>query len=332
MASMGEHAYAYAKACGIIGKSFVGTRMRLLEKAGNLSELDRIVFPDSSQSLPEKELLFDLEKRLGERAIKSILSILRSFTKPPEFLVLLVRGYEYADLKNALVAAFEKEKSAPPFTDIGRYQTVRFKEWPDIRKMLEGTEFDFLLSKGNIIDKGKGSITLQSLLDKRYYNSLWKSLFLLPRRDRHITEKILSDEISLNNSCWALRLRTYYNMRPDEVKGHLVEIKAEEALASLEYPLDSFEPWANWHWRRFLNPETGGRFWNANPRHFQNAASQYLYRLAKNRFHSAPGELSTTFCFIKIKQFEEDLLTSIAEGLGMGMNSADVFQLLEVTA
>ena len=75
MTGLGERAYAYAKACGIIGKSFVGKRIHLLEKAGSLSELDRMVFPDSSQNLPEKELLFDLEKRISERAVNSIISL-----------------------------------------------------------------------------------------------------------------------------------------------------------------------------------------------------------------------------------------------------------------
>jgi len=41
--------------------------------------------------------------------------------------------------------------------------------------------------------------------------------------------------------------------------------------------------------------------------------------------------LDSCFCFIKLKQFEEDLLTSYAEGLGMGMSGKDVLAMLELS-
>jgi hypothetical protein len=45
-----------------------------------------------------------------------------------------------------------------------------------------------------------------------------------------------------------------------------------------------------------------------------------------------PFSVNAEFCYIKLKQFEEDLLTSVAEGLGLGMGGNDVFNLLEVSA
>ena len=64
-------------------------------------------------------------------------------------------------------------------------------------------------------------------------------------------------------------------------------------------------------------------------RYFQNAASEYLYGLGMHYFHQMPLAVSTVFCYIKLKQFEEDLLTSVAEGLGLGMAGGEVFDLLE---
>jgi vacuolar-type H+-ATPase subunit C/Vma6 len=52
--------------------------------------------------------------------------------------------------------------------------------------------------------------------------------------------------------------------------------------------------------------------------------------MARRFFHSRPDSLDAVFCFIKLKQFEEDILTSSAEGLGIGMTSADVFSILGV--
>jgi vacuolar-type H+-ATPase subunit C/Vma6 len=328
MTNPGERAYAYAKACGIIGRSFVGKRRAALEKAQSLPELDRMIFPDSFANLPERELLYNLEKRIEDRTASSILSIVRGFSEPPEFFVLLLRAYEYTDLKSAVVAAIEKEPAAPPHTSIGRFQTVNFDAWPDIRKMVEGTEYTFVLLKKNIADKQSEIIALESAFDRHYYNALWHSLSSIPRNERRITEKILSEEISLKNCAWALRLRHYYNMRYDDVKPHLVDIKNEEALQSLEYPLDSYPEWRSWRWKGFLNPETTSGHWRLDPRYFQNAASRHLYNLSRHSFYLGSTSLDTIFCFIKLKQFEEDILTSAAEGLGVGMTVKEVFTTL----
>ena len=136
MPTTGERAYVYAKACGIIGKSFIGERIGRLETVGRLSELDRLIFPSSPRDLPEKELLVNLEDRIIDRAVDSIIPIILSFTKPPEFLILLLRSYEFTDLKSALIAALEGAKTAPAHTDIGRFQTVHFDAWPDIPAMI----------------------------------------------------------------------------------------------------------------------------------------------------------------------------------------------------
>ena len=371
---MGERAYAYAKACGIIGKSFIGKGIRRLDNLQSLSELDRTVFPAASRDLPEKELLPDLEKRITGRAVNSIISIIDCFPNPPLFLVLLIRGYEYSDLLAALMASLEGEKNAPAHTDIGRFQTVRFDKWPDVRAMIESTEFEFLLDKRGVLNRELGDISLQTIMDRHYYSALWNAVFSLPKNDREIAVKILAEEISIKNSTWALRLRTYYRMPVEEVKLHLVYVPvkkklnhkqksgapnmaapnlaapnlarvyltaagrapanlADDAVRCLEYPLDSFEPWSSWRWKSLLNPDEGGAGpWLANPRHFQNAASRYLFHLAKHNFHLNPFSLDTIFCFVKMKQFEEDVLTSNAEGLGMGISGRDIASLLGVEA
>jgi len=340
---MGERAYAYAKTCGIIGKSFIGKRMNRLMSVSRLSELDRLVFPDSSRDLPEKELLVDLEDRLIERAVDSIISVVRGFSKPPELLTLLLRSYEYADLKSALVASMEGDKKLPAHADLGPFQTVRFNAWPDIEAMIKGTSFEFLLDKTGDspgrLNQDSG-ISLQTALDRHYYNALWKSLFALPLNDRQTAKKILAEEISLRNSGWVLRLRVYYGMTADAVRHHLIDIPvtgkksghtlADEAIQCLSFPLDHYEAWNSWRWKGFLNSDSRDMHWKADPRHFQNAASMHLYRLARHHFRLRPFSLDTVFCFIKLKQFEEDVLTSCSEGLGMSMPTGDIVSLLGV--
>jgi vacuolar-type H+-ATPase subunit C/Vma6 len=223
---------------------------------------------------------------------------------------------------------------------------VHFEAWPDIPKMVEGTAFEFLLEKLNQEKPSfseKTGFSLQTVLDQHYYSALWKSLFSLPATDRQAAKKILSDEISLKNSSWALRLRAFYQMPAEEIKSHLVDIPAggkktqgssaslaREALTCLDYQLDNYSDWSSWRWKEFLNPPFEGRHWQADPRFFQNAASRYLYNLAKHNFRINPSALDTVFCFIKLKQFEEDVLTSSVEGLGIGMSVRDTISMLGV--
>jgi len=339
----GERAYVYARACGNIGKSFVGSRIAALGALRSPAELDRLIFPEEHHELLGRELLVDLEKHIEKRAVDQILSIINSYVDPPELFIRQIRLYEYSDLKACIHHIAGGIDTAPSLCDIGRYGTINFEAFPDIAAMLKGTEFEFILSRDlKALQPDSADFTpIETELDALYYLGLTKSLEQLPYDDRAVVQRILADEISLRNCVWALRLRTYFKKSAAETGEHLMNIRMHSDMAgdltaaawnSLHMPLDTRAQWQGWKWEKFLNPDKSGESWSLNPRYFQNAASQYLYRLAKNRFHSAPGELSTTFCFIKLKQFEEDLLTSIAEGLGMGMNSADVFELLEVAS
>ncbi|MDR2053549.1 MAG: V-type ATPase subunit [Treponema sp.] len=351
MPGMGERAYVYAKTCGIIGRSFLGKRIPRLSSVNRLSELDRLVFPDSFRDLPERELLVDLERRILGRSVGQILNIVNAYKKPPELLIRLLRAYEYADLKSALIALAGGERTAPEWTPLERFSTVHFGAYPDLKAMLKNTEFEFLLedtpgagrpaseSAAATPDGGIDSIRMQTKLDRHYYTALWKSLLKLPKHDRDGIGKILEEEISLRNVIWTLRLRTYYRMEAEDVREHLVFIEkrkgkslAQDALDSLELPLDTRPAWEKWRRGGFLNREVPDEHWTADPRYFQNVVSVYLYRMARLYFRRRPVSMDTPACFIKLKQYEEDLLTSMAEGLGLGLPSGDVFSLLELEA
>jgi vacuolar-type H+-ATPase subunit C/Vma6 len=354
----------YAKACGIVGKSFIGKRLGVLTQVDQLSALDRLVFPQGGRELPERELLPDLERRVTGRAVSQILSIVSSFSRPPELLQRLLRTWEYADLKSSLNALVSGESSFSSWTNLGSFSTVNFAAYPDLPAMLKGTEFEFLLTKEMNLVRGGDVVKAQTELDKHYYHALWRALKSLPKGDRVSAERILGEEISLRNCIWALRLRGYYGMSAEEVGEHLMDIGlsgaekprgkgpaargrafprspkrhaappgdslAADARASLNLSLDTRSAWDGWKREQFLNPEIPGQSWTADSRYFQNAAGEYLYKLALRFFRRKPFSIDTAFCFIRLKQYEEDLLTSMAEGLGLGMTSQDVFALLAV--
>ncbi|MDR1836929.1 MAG: V-type ATPase subunit [Treponema sp.] len=338
-------AYAYAKACGIIGKSFLGKRVSSLAGLHNLSELDRLVFREHQRELPVRELLSDLEYRIIARAVRQILVITSSFAITPELLVRMIRSYEYSDLKICIQNIAAGKKEPPNICDIGRFATVSFDAFPDIAAMLNNTEFAPFLSEDlkSIQAGSTDTVAVETKLDCLYYQGLINSLSQLSAEDRLITQRLLAEEISLRNCVWALRLRTYYHKGAEETGKYLMDIKlkgkggrgfslAADAFESLDFPLDLRNSWDGWKWEKLLNLEQPHAHWAADPRHFQNAASGYLYRLALRSFHRLPLSTSAIFCFIKLKQFEEDLLTSLAEGLALGMDSTNIFRLLEVSS
>jgi vacuolar-type H+-ATPase subunit C/Vma6 len=352
MPGAGERAYVYARACGIIGKSFIGKGLAKLEGLTRLSELDRLIFAAEARNLPEKELLPDFERRVMDRSAAQIVAIVDFFRKPPKLLVLMAREFEYADLKRAIAAAAAGEKTAPAVTGIGRFATVDFAAYPRFDKMLGGTEFEFLLDDLN--DLSGGSIALvQHKLDRHYYEALWKSLFKLAPRDRVSIGRILAAELSLRNAAWALRVRSYYGMEADQARDYLIPLPssgryavvrrkapfakpaptlADDALASLNLALDNPAEWTRWRWAKFLNRSVPGETWAVDPQFFQNAAARYLYHLTRHSFSRRPFSLDTSACFIKLKLFEEDLLVSLAEGISLGMGSREILGLMGVAS
>ncbi|MDR0558334.1 MAG: V-type ATPase subunit [Treponema sp.] len=334
----GERAYIYAKTCGIIGKSFVGKRIHSLMNVNRLAEFDRRVFPEGSGYLPERELLPDLEKRITARSIAQIETIIGCFRNPPELLVLMLQSYEYENLKNVFADLANKEAKPLRITDIGAFRTINFEAYPDIESMLKNTEFAFLLDdlKGAPATLQDDAIVLQTKLDKYYYTRLYAALERLPRADRFGIEEIIDNEIQLRNVSWTLRLRTYYNMNVERIKTMLITIDGKkdltsDALASCAFSLDVRNDWAHWKWAEFVNSEItapSSSYWTIDPRYFQNKASQRLYKCTYQSFHAKPFSLLPAFCFIRLKQSEEDLLTSIAEGFGFGLPCRETLRLL----
>ena len=353
-----DNGYAYAKAAWSVGKSFLGKRISLLSNIHNLNELDKLIFSDDHKVLPGRELLVDMENRIVDRAVRHIFSIVNSYSEPPELLVRMIKSFEYADLKECLSHIKCGNLQKPVISDIGRFRTIHFDAYPDIAAMLKKSEFEFLLSQDlkavkqgmDISNSAWETVDLTEIetkLDHHFYSALVGSLAQLSEEENEYAARLIADEICLRNCVWALRLRTYYQKTEAETVKYLMDFKlsvanevygisqkraslAAEAKTSLKFPIDVRLPWNGWRWERFLNPEEPSVHWTCDPRHFQNAAAQYINHVAFHNFHSSPMSVSAIYCFIKLKQFEEDLLTSVAEGISLGMDSSSVFKLLEI--
>jgi len=269
-----DNGFAYAKACGIIGKSFLGKRAANLKNIHSLNELDRLVFSLQHKELSDKQLLSDFKSRIDARTVKKILYVIKSYAPEVKLLTLAFKNYKSSELVET------------------------------------GAE-----------------------LDRHYYQELIGSLCELEQGDREIAQKLIADEICIRNCLWALRLRSFYNMTPLQTKNYLLDLKfnsdaflkkqslAAKAKSSLQFALDTRQHWEGWKWERFLNPHEDIRSWKADPRYFQNAASLYLCNTVYHNFHSNPLTVSSIYCFIKLMQYEEDLLISAAQAIAFGMEA-----------
>ena len=333
MRATGELAYAWAKASGITGKMFLGPRVSRLYSVSRLSELDRLLFPDAPSDLSERELSVVLERRISARAVARTIRIVSLFSSPPPALRRIVSAFEYAALSGCLAAAAAGERKLPAVPELGVFGNLNYDAYPDLVKMTAGTEFVWVADS---LAAGTPLVELETELDRRYYAALWKDVSALPEADRAAFERLVAEEIELKNIVWALRLRFYFGIEGAELERRLVDVGrkgmslADEARRATAFALDRRIDWKRWKRRDLLNGEIPGEAWKVDPRRVQNAAAGRIYRLARSLFRANPFSLGSIACFAKIVQFEEDMLTSVAEGLVLGIGPKDVLVSLGV--
>ncbi len=346
-------AYAYAKATGLYGKSFIaGSNSRLLSLS-RLSDLDRLLFPQNPLEVPEKELSRQTERRIIERSLERIKRVLKAWREPPAVLVQLLRAVELSDLKAAMQAKAQGDRLCPPYSDLSPFGRMRWEAWPDIAKISADSEYAWV-GKREIIPEKILEIELEC--DRQYYNDIWK---MLPAASdikakkqsplkagssatirigaRPSLRTYISEEISLKNLTWALRLHVYYGYSKERIESFLIDIPslrpslmalAKEAL--LISP-DDEEGWQNFRRSDLVNPTARGRFWTIDPVFVQNRAATYRARRARRLFRLAPFTVDALGAWLRLVQHEEDLLTAFAEGLSLGLTARDIVEGQEVS-
>ena len=63
-----DPAYAYARACGTLARSFLGKRAERIARCERIAEAWRMIFREEPPALPEAALAEEAERRLGNSA------------------------------------------------------------------------------------------------------------------------------------------------------------------------------------------------------------------------------------------------------------------------
>ncbi len=339
-------AFVYAKASGMLAKSFIGPRASRLFSATSLQELWALVFQNEIPAMPEVLLAKKIEQEAEARFISDYISLLQNYSRPAKVLTEVLHFYDYDNLKDiaaSLCLAKISGESAklPLLADIGQYSMLNYKAWPDVAGITAGSP----LAWYDKVPEFNEQQELDSRLDLQYVRALWESVMKVPSSIRGVVSSLIQEEMILNNIIWAIRLRVYYGMTKEQVIPELMTLKdcktfrqikddplAFPAVRTLDWDVGSYADWAGWKYSSLLNPNEEGVVWQIDPRWVQQKAKTMFNKKALGQFHRHPFSVNVLVTWFKIKQFELDCIRTAAEGLRLNVEQGKVQEFAGVVA
>ena len=321
--------YVYAKSQGMLSKSFVGPRKTELFSVKTLSDLWRVLFTTPAPLIPENLLANAIEKESEKKFIHDYSKLLSSFSKPDKIAVHILRYYDYQNIKELNSCLLKGVAKMPPIADIGEYSMLHYSEWPNIKKITQGSDIEWL-------DKPitrEIQTEVDSKLDVQYTLGLWHAANELPLNKKDLVVNLIKNHIIFQNITWAIRLKKYYQLKIDEITEKLVfnnvehshaDILAGPALCILDKPFDSWDAWKDWQYVKLLNPNNEGAIWNLDPAFLQKSMNAYLHNAVYKSFRKSSSSAHLLVAWYKIKKFELDLIRTYVEGLRLNVDADEL--------
>ena len=328
MDSSGAVEYIYAKTSGMLAKAFVGARANRLFQAKNLTDLWQTVFESPAPAVPENLLALSIEKEAENRFLKEYISLVDSFDRPEPVALQLLRSFDYSNIKKLNFALRTGEKDLPDVTDIGRFSQIKYKAWPKLAKMTENGCFAWVTS----VVEAKDVKDFEHKLDAQYVVELWQAVKATRGEAKKAIEELIKEQLILQNIVWAIRLKLYYNMEPDDVLAYLAgsgtepldkDVLIEPVIKILNKPLDMHAEWASWKYADLLNPADDVTSWNVDPRYLQRAANVRIHKMALRMFHKFPCSSAVLVPWFMIRELELDYICTAAEGLRLDVGEEE---------
>ncbi|WP_191017508.1 V0D/AC39 family V-type ATPase subunit [Treponema zioleckii] len=337
MDSSAASSYVYAKASGLLSKSFVGPRLVKLFSVKSLRELYTLLFDDEIPAVPESMLAKQIEIKAENRFIDQYINLIRNFSKPAHILVSLLHFYDYDNLKDIAASLSLGKNEKPQLIDIKEYSMLNYGFWPNILKITENSKISWYNKVPEITEQQ----IFDSRLDSEYISELWESVKKLPKSERELVSELIGFEISVQNILWVMRLRVYYKMEAEEITEKLAyankddgkkDIFAGEALSILEKDTGLWDAWKDWKYSEFLNPHEEASVWELDPCWVEKAFNRKIAKLAYKSFHKNPMSVLSLVSWFKIKQNELNCIRTVAEGLRLDVESNELMNVAGVNA
>ena len=316
-------AYIYAKVSGMLSRAYSGKNAEKLYSAKTLTELYGLLFSGEVPAVPENLLAKEIEEKAVRTFIDEYCQLAECYSAPQKVLVTLLQSYDYGNLKSIAGALCVKETACPDVLDLGKYALLKYKNWPNIAKITEGSELSWYNKVPDIAEQQE----MDTKLDFQYLHRLWDDACRTESTVRNELEALISLEIQFRNIIWAMRLKIYYKMSSEQIreklffenqKAGIKDIFAGEALKILDKDFANYDDWKKWKFAQNLNPHEDGVIWEVDPRWVESSLRSILMKKYATAFHRFPLTSLALVCYFKIKQNELDNIRRVTEGLRLG--------------
>ena len=333
MDKSGADAFVFAKANGILGKSFVNNRARLLFGQKSLADLWTLIFKSQPPLVPEVMLSQQIEEKAFQTFIEQYITFINQYDHPDQVLVDQLSLFEVENLKQIGSALCNGETSLPAIMDLGKFSTLNYKAWPDIKKITKGTAFSWYNHVPDIHEQRE----LDFKLDIQVCRHLWHSLENEKGEAAEALRELYRQEFIIKNVVWVLRLRLYYEMKNEEIMNHLIYVTdkpgrsdpiASAAIKVLDWPLDEAAPWLNWKYASLVNPYIPGQLWQIDPVWIEKRSRVEINRKAQKLFHQFPSDSVFLIGWYKMKEFELGCIRTAVESVRLNVNSDEAMNAL----
>lgn len=327
----GASCYIYAKASGMLAKSFTGSRAVNLFNAKSLQELWSLIFTEEVPVVPQAILAQTIEKKAVQKFIEEYKNFVNLYSKPYEVLVVLLQWFDFENIKLASGKLAGGKTDKIEFLQIKPFNIINYEKWPDLAKMTDKTE----LSWFNKIPSLKEENLFANKIDTQFVKKIWAAIQKLPKSQKGSAQKIIANHYSLMNITWALRLKVYYNMNEENIKNHLIflgehqskkDLFAGEALKILDFKIDVFEDWAKWKYAKFLNRQNDSKIWKLDPAYFEKQVSNELIVTMKQEFHKNPFTAMVLITWFFIKRNELENIRTATEAIRLNVDKEQLMQ------
>lgn len=315
----GARAFVYAKACGVMGKSFTGGRVNQLFEAKSLSDLWTLLFRTQVPMVPEVVLAQKIEVEAFNRFISQYVNFISAFDNPEGYLSDQFFIYEVQNLKSICDALNSGEKDLPELFELGKYSSLHIEQWPHLEKITAGTEYAWLKELPDI----HHMMEIEYKLDIQAMKHLWNSISHISGEEGEAVKNLFLEEIDVNNVVWALRLKLNYGFTKENIISHLIYVSDKpgpqdpvcfNACKVIDKDPENFSDWEDWIYKDLINPKTDA-LWRIDPSWIEKKAKLKQNKKAARLFHCYPVTSASLIGWFKVKQFELSCIRMAVEGL-----------------
>ena len=333
MDKTGAGAYIFAKANGILGKSFTGKRAQKLFAAKSLGELWTLLFRSQPPMVPEVMLSQQIEEKAFSDFTNQFVNFISLYDKPEEVLKDQLLMYDGENLKELGAALCKGEPKCPAVINLKNYSSLNYAAWPDIKKITKGSPFSWYNKVPGIHEQQE----LDFKIDIQICRHLWDSAARQKGEAGEALLKLYRQEFIIKNIVWVLRLRLYYKMKSEDIVKNLIYVTdkpghsdpiAAPALKILEWPLDEYEVWSNWRYASLVNPYEPGTVWQIDPIWIEKKNRVEINRKAAMLFHQFPGEPASLIGWYKMKEFELSCIRTAVESIRLNVNPEEAMDAI----